>query len=159
MVSEVQRERVLSEAVPIGIRDFDDLIQNATESKPVDESFIQCHGRMGYLGDREWRAETYNAVHRKCDYDDAIFSNGAVDIRREDWKQLEEDTMAKREDSIYLFDKHRDVAVIASLGYIPAIRHFLQHSRWGARRVIVLCSDVGKKASVKLNEIVIYWEQ
>ena len=59
MVSEVQRERVLSEAVPIGIRDFDDLIQNATESKPVDESFIQCHGRMGYLGDREWRAETY----------------------------------------------------------------------------------------------------
>lgn len=80
---------------------------------------------MGYLGDREWRAETYNAVHRKCDYDDAIFSNGAVDIRREDWKQLEEDTMAKREDSIYLFDKHRDVAVIASLGYIPAIRHLL----------------------------------
>ena len=49
MVSEVQRERVLSEAVPIGIRDFDDLIQNATESKPVDESFIQCHGRMGIL--------------------------------------------------------------------------------------------------------------
>ena len=35
-----------------------------------------------------------------------------MDVWREDWKQLEEDTMAKREDSIYLFDKHRDVAVI-----------------------------------------------
>ena len=33
-------------------------------------------------------------------------SSSAVDIRREDWKQLEEDPMAKREDSILLFDKH-----------------------------------------------------
>lgn len=28
-----------------------------------------------------------------------------------------------------------------------------------ARRFIVLCSDEGKKASVKLAEIVIYWER
>ena len=125
MVSEIQGECVLSETVLPGLCDFTYSVPHIAEPSAVDESFIQCHGRMGYLGDREWRAETYNAVHRKCDYDDAIFSNGAVDIRREDWKQLEEDTMAKREDSIYLFDKHRDVAVIASLGYIPAIRHLL----------------------------------
>ena len=54
LVSEVQRERVLSETVPVGVRDFDDLVQNATESKPVDESFIRCYGRLGDLGDREW---------------------------------------------------------------------------------------------------------
>ena len=77
------------------------------------------------MGDRERRAETDYRVHRKCNHDGAVFSNSDVDVRREDWKQLEEDTMAKREDSIYLFDKHRDVAVIASLGYIPAIRHLL----------------------------------
>ena len=38
MVSEIQGKCVLPEAVPIGIRDFDDLIQNATEPKPVDET-------------------------------------------------------------------------------------------------------------------------
>ncbi len=27
-------------------------------------------------------------------------------VRREDWARLEEDTVAKREDSVYLFDKH-----------------------------------------------------
>ena len=49
----------------------------------------------------------------------------AVDIRREDRKRLEEDTVAKRKDSIYLFDKHRDVAITASLGNVSAIRHLL----------------------------------
>ena len=82
-----------------------------------------------------------------------------MDVRRKDWKQLEEDPMAKREDSILLFDKHRDAAIIVSFGNIPAIRHFLQHSRRSARRFIVLCSDEGQKASVKLDEIVIYWER
>ena len=51
-------------------------------------------------------------MHRECDHDGTVFSSSDVDVWREDWKQLEEDTMAKREDSIYLFDKHRDVAVI-----------------------------------------------
>ena len=58
-------------------------------------------------------------------YDDAFFSSSDVDIRREDRKQLEKDPVAKREDSIYLFDKHRDVAIIASLGYVSIIRHLL----------------------------------
>ena len=43
----------------------------------------------------------------------------------------------------------RDVAIIASLGYVPAIRHLLQHSRWNDWRFNVLWSDEGKKASVK----------
>ena len=60
---------------------------------------------------------------------------------------------------VNLFDKHRDATIIASLGYIPAIGHLLQHSRRSARRVIVLCGDEGKKVSVKLDEIVIYWER
>ena len=41
------------------------------------------------------------------------------------WKRLEEDTVLQREDSIYLFDKHRDATIIASLGYVSAIRHLL----------------------------------
>ena len=53
MVSEVQRERVLSEAVFLSFCDFDDLIQNATEPELVDEPIVRCHGRLGHLGDRE----------------------------------------------------------------------------------------------------------
>ena len=125
MVSEVQRERVLPKVVLTGFRDIDDLVQNATESEPVDESFIRCHGRLGHLGDRERRTEADHRVHRECNHDGAVFSNSDVDVRREDWKQLEEDPMAKRKDSIYLFCKHRDAAIIASIGNIPAIRHLL----------------------------------
>ena len=64
-------------------------------------------------------------VYRERDHDGTVFSSSDVDIRREDRKQLEEDTVAKREDSIYLFSKHRDATIIASLGYISAIRHLL----------------------------------
>ena len=35
-----------------------------------------------------------------------VMKRSDVDIRRKDWKQLEEDTVAKREDSILLFGKH-----------------------------------------------------
>ena len=80
---------------------------------------------MGHLGDSERRTEADNRVHRERDHDDAVFSSSGVDIRREDRKRREEDTVAKREDSIYLFGKHRDVAIIASLRYVPAIRHLL----------------------------------
>ena len=48
---------------------------------------------MGHLGDREWRAEADYWVHREPDHDGAVFSSIAVDIRREDWKRLEEDTV------------------------------------------------------------------
>ena len=98
-------------------------------------------------------------MHRERNHDGTVFSSSGVDVRREDRKRLEEDTVAKRKDSIYLFSKHRDVAIIASLGYVSAIRHFLQHSRWSSRWFGVLCGDEGKKVSVKLDEIVIYWER
>lgn len=60
MVREVQRKRVLSEIVSIGIRDFNDPVPNAVEPKFVVESAIQCLGRMGYLEDSEWRAGADN---------------------------------------------------------------------------------------------------
>lgn len=93
MVSEIQGKCVLPETVPIDIRDFYDLIQNATEPKLVDESFIQCHGRLGHLGDRERRTEDNHRVHRERDHDGAVFSYSDVDVRKEDRKQLEEDTV------------------------------------------------------------------
>ena len=93
MVSEIQGKCVLPETVPIDIRDFYDLIQNATEPKLVDESFIQCHGRLGYLGDSEWRTEADHRVHRERNHDDTVFSSSDVDIRRKDRKWLEEDTV------------------------------------------------------------------
>ena len=98
-------------------------------------------------------------MHRECDYDGTVFSSSGVDIRRKDRKRLEEDTVAMRKDSVYFFDKHRDAAIITSLGYIPAIRHLLQHSWRSSRWFGVLCGDEGKKVSVKLDEIVIYWER
>ena len=36
----------------------------------------------------------------------AVQQCGYVDIRRKDRKQLEEDTVAKRKDSVHLLDKH-----------------------------------------------------
>ena len=159
MVSEIQGECVLSETILPGLCDFAYSVPNPVKPSTVDESFIRCHGRLEYLGDRERRAETNYRVHRERNHDDAFFSGSDVDIRREDWKRLEKDTVAKRKDSIYLFDKHRDVTATATARNIPTIRHFLQHSRRSARWRVLLCSDEGKKASVKLDEIVIYWER
>ncbi len=42
-----------------------------------------------------------------------------VDVPREDGERLEEDPVAKREDSIYLFDKHRDVTATATSRHKP----------------------------------------
>ena len=106
MVSEIQRERVLPEIIFPSLCDFTYSVPNPVKPSAVDESFIRCHGRLGHLGDSERRAETDHRVHRERDHDGAVLSNSAVDVRREDWKQLEEDTVAKREDSILLFGKH-----------------------------------------------------
>lgn len=51
MVREVQGKSVLSKIVSIGIRDVDDPVPNAVESKFVVESAVQCFGRMGHLED------------------------------------------------------------------------------------------------------------
>ena len=58
------------------------------------------------MENRKWRTEADNGVHRERDHDGAVLSSSDVDIRRKDWKQLEEDPVAKREDSVYLLDKH-----------------------------------------------------
>ncbi len=47
-----------------------------------------------------------NGVHRERNHDGTVFSGSDVDIRRKDRKRLEEDPVAKLEDSILLFDKH-----------------------------------------------------
>lgn len=65
MVREVQRKSVLSKIVSIGIRDIDDPVPNAVESKFVVESAVQCVGRMGHLEDSEWRAGADNRGHRE----------------------------------------------------------------------------------------------
>ena len=50
---------------------------------------------MEHLGDSERRTEADNRVHRERDHDGAVFSSSGVDIRREDRKRREEDTVAK----------------------------------------------------------------
>ena len=91
MVREIQRKRVLSEIVSIGIRDVDDPVPNAVESKFVVESAVQCFGRMGHLEDCEWRADADNGGHRERHYDGAVHRCAHVDIRRKDRKRLEKD--------------------------------------------------------------------
>ena len=61
---------------------------------------------MGHLGDSERREATDNRVHRERDHDGAVFGNSAVDVRREDRERLEEDTVAKRKNSVRFFGKH-----------------------------------------------------
>ena len=93
MVSEVQGECVLSETVLPGLCDFTYSVPNPVKPSAVDESFIRCHGRLGHLGDSERRTETDHRVHRERDHDGAVFCSRVVDIRREDRKRLEEDTV------------------------------------------------------------------
>ena len=106
MVSEVQGERVLPETILPGLCDFSYSVPHIAEPSAVDESFIRCHGWLGHLGNSERRTEADNRVHRERNHDDAVLSSSAVDIRREDRKRLEENTVAKREDSVHLLDKH-----------------------------------------------------
>ena len=106
MVSEVQGEFVLSETVLPGLCDFTYSVPHIAEPSAVDESFIRCYGRLGHLGDSEWRTEADHRVHRERNHDDAFFSGSDVDVRREDRKRLEEDTVAKRKDSVHLLNKH-----------------------------------------------------
>ena len=106
LVSEVQGECVLSETVLPGLCDFTYSVPHIAEPSAVDESFIRCHGWLGHLGNSERRTEADHRVHRERNHDDAVLSSSAVDIRREDRKRLEENTVAKREDSVHLLDKH-----------------------------------------------------
>ena len=106
MVSEIQRECVLQEVVPISFRDIDDFVSNPVKPKSVAEPVVQDHGRLGNLGDSKWGKATDNRVHREHNHDGAVFSSSDVDIRRKDRKRLEGDTVAKWEDSVHLLDKH-----------------------------------------------------
>ena len=93
MVSEIQRERVLSETVFLIFCDLTCSVPNPVKPSAVDESFIRCHGWLGHLGDSERRTEADHRVHRERNYDGAIFKHSDVDIRRKDRKRLEEDTV------------------------------------------------------------------
>ena len=106
MVSEIQGECVLSETILPGLCDFTYSVPDPVKPSAVDESFIRCHGRLGHLGNSERREKAYHRVHRERNHDGAVFCRSDVDIRRKDRKRLEEDPVAKREDSIYLFGEH-----------------------------------------------------
>ena len=106
MVPEIQGECVFPEVVFLIFCDLSYSVSNPVKPESMDESFIRCHGRLGHLGDSERREAADHRVHRERDHDGTVLSSSAVDIRREDWKQLEEDPVAKREDSIYLFGEH-----------------------------------------------------
>lgn len=67
--------------------------------------------------------------------------------------------MEKRKDSVCLFCGNRNAAVAFATWDVPAVGHLLQHSRRSSRWSDVLRGDEGKKASVKWDEIVIYWER
>ena len=84
--------------------------------------------------------------------------NHVVFIIRKDIEKEFKEVIGDRIDSI-CSSHNVTVAVIAAARNIPTIRHLLQHSRRSARWIDVLCSDESKKASVKLDEIVIYWER
>ena len=93
LVSKIQGECVLSEVVFLSFCDLTYSVPNPVKPSDVDESFIRCHGWLGNLGDCEWRTEADHRVHRERNYDGAVFSCSDVDVRKEDRKQLEEDTV------------------------------------------------------------------
>ena len=93
MVSEIQRECILSEVVFLSFCDLTYSVPNPVKLSAVDESFIRCDGWLGNLGDCEWRTKADHRVHRERNYDGAVFSSSDVDIRRKDGERLEEDTV------------------------------------------------------------------
>ena len=54
VVSEIQGECVFPEVVFLIFCDLTYSVPNPVKPKPVDESVVQCHGRMGYMEDGEW---------------------------------------------------------------------------------------------------------
>ena len=70
---------------------------------------------------QELHLPIYHCLCLMLEDDDAFFSGSDVDIRREDWKRLEEDTVAKREDSVWLFFDNRDSAVTPAARDVSAI--------------------------------------
>ena len=93
LVSKIQGECVLSEVVFLSFCDLTYSVPNPVKPSAVDESFIRCHGWLGHLGDRERRAETDHRVYRERNHDGTVFSSSDMDVRRKDWKRLEEDTV------------------------------------------------------------------
>lgn len=49
----------------------------------MDESVVQCNGRLGHLGNGERGKAADNRMHRECDPDDAVHRDGDVDVRCE----------------------------------------------------------------------------
>lgn len=93
MVSEIQRVRVLPDAVFLSLCYLTYSVPNPVEPGAVDESFIRCHGRLGHLGGSERRTEADYRVYRERNHNGVVFSSSDVDIRRKDRKRLEEDTV------------------------------------------------------------------
>ena len=96
MVSEIQRDCVLQEVVPISSRDINDFVPNPVKPKSVAEPIVQGHGRLGNLGNSKRGKATDHRVHRERDHDGTVFSSSDVDVPREGGLRLEEDTVAKR---------------------------------------------------------------
>ena len=82
MVSKIQRERVLSEAVSIDLCDINDFVPDPVKPKSVAEPIVQGHGWLGNLGNSKRGKATDNRVHRERNHDGTVFSSNAVDIRR-----------------------------------------------------------------------------
>ena len=65
--------------------------------------------------------------------------------------------MEKHEAWTDLLHEHRDVAVAATTGHIPGIRHRVQHAWWYAGRNSVLGSKKSIRKAVKIGNNIIYW--
>ena len=72
MVSEVQGECVLSETFFLIFSDLTCSVPNPVKPQSLDESFIRCYGRLGHLGDSEWRTEADHRVNRERNHDGAV---------------------------------------------------------------------------------------
>ena len=55
-----------------GLCDFTYSVPNPVKPQSLDESFIRCHGRLGHLGDCEWRTEADHRVHRERNHDGTV---------------------------------------------------------------------------------------
>ena len=65
--------------------------------------------------------------------------------------------MEKHKAWAVLFCKHRDVAIAAASGYIPGVRHRVQHAWWNARWTGIFGSKESSRKGVKIRNNMIYW--
>ncbi len=146
-------------AILLGLCDFTYSVPNLVKPSAVDESFVRCYGWLGHLGDRERREAADHRVHRERDHDGAVFSVVMWTFGEKignGWKKI---LWYSGKIAFILSISIEMLQLLLRLGTFQLSDIFYNTVGGVLGGLMYYVADEGKKASVKLDEIVIYWER